>query len=122
MKRHKRLYEQVCSFENLLQAAKQSQRGKRFTPAIAEFNHNLEFELLRLQAELEERTYTPGEYRTFTINDPKTRLISAAPYRDRIVHHALCNVIEPIFDRTFIFDSYACRTGKGTHAAVNRLT
>ena len=88
----------------MLQAAKQSQRGKRFNPAIAEFNHNLEFELLRLQAELEERTYAPGAYRTFTINDPKTRLISAAPYRDRIVHHALCNVIEPIFDRTFIFD------------------
>lgn len=64
----------------------------------------------------------PGAYQTFVLTDPKPRLISAAPYRDRVVHHALCLVLEPIFEPTFIFDSYACRPGKGTHAAVDRFT
>ena len=54
--------------------------------------------------------------------DPKRRLVSAAPFRDRVVHHALCNVIEPLFEPSFIFDSYACRKGKGTHAAADRAT
>src|SRR5262249_9014767 len=76
----------------------------------------------RLQAELQSQTYRLGPYRTFTIYDAKPRLISAAPYRDRVVHHALCNIIEPIFERIFIHDSYACRKGKGTHAAAHRLT
>jgi retron-type reverse transcriptase len=71
---------------------------------------------------LRSQTYAPGPYRTFTIRDPKVRLISAAPYRDRVVHHALCAVLEPIFEQTFIFDSYACRPGKGTHAAVDRFS
>ena len=121
MKRHKHVYEDVCTFENLLLAVRKAQRGKRFTPAAA-FNHRLESELPRLQDELQAQTYQPGAYKHFTIKDPKPRLISAAPYRDRIVHHALCNIIEPIFEPVFIFDSYACRKGKGTHAAVDRLT
>ncbi|MDD4091928.1 MAG: RNA-directed DNA polymerase [Smithellaceae bacterium] len=75
-----------------------------------------------MQTELADKRYSPGPYREFTIYDRKTRRISAAPYRDRVVHHALCNVIEPIFERSFIHDSYACRAGKGTHAAVNRFT
>ena len=66
------------------------------------------------------KTYRPGPYRTFTIYEGKTRQISAAPFRDRVVHHALTGVLEPIFERSFIFDSYACRKGKGTHAAVDR--
>ena len=68
------------------------------------------------------QTYRPGAYHEFYLYEPKKRMISAAPYRARVVHHALCNVIEPIFERTFIFDSYACRVGKGTHRAVNRFT
>ena len=68
-----------------------------------------------------ERSYQPGAYTNFQIHDPKQRLISAAPFRDRVIHHALCNVIEPLFERTFIADSYANRVGKGTHAAVDRL-
>src|SRR5262249_9952400 len=67
-----------------------------------------------------EKTYRPGPYRTFVIREPKPRFISAAPYRDRIVHHALTQVLEPIFERFFLPDSYACRPGKGTHAAVRR--
>jgi retron-type reverse transcriptase len=122
VKRHKHLFDDVTSFENLLRAAEKAQKGKRFTPATALFNLNLENELLRLQEELQTQTYRPGRYKEFYINDPKPRMISAAPYRDRVVHHALCNVIEPIFERTFICDSYACRKGKGTHAGVDRLT
>jgi len=122
VKRTKNLYDEICSFSNLLLAAKMAQRGKRHQPGVAAFNHDLEGNLLRVQQELIGRAYVPGAYRTFKIRDPKTRLISAAPYRDRVVHHALCNVVEPIFERVFIHDSYANRKGKGTHAAVDRLT
>lgn len=67
-----------------------------------------------------DKSYRPGAYRTFFIHEPKRRQISAAAYRDRVVHHALTRVLEPIFERSFIHDSYACRKGKGTHAAVRR--
>jgi len=116
------LFDKIVSFDNLLSAARKAQKGKRFKKATALFNLNLEKELLRLQEELNQGTYRHGGYYDFFIYDPKQRLISAAPYRDRVVHHALCNVIDPIFDRTFIFDSYACRNGKGTHKAVDRFT
>ena len=122
MKTYNRLFEQICSFENLLNASRKAQRGKRFQDEVARFNFHLERELYRLQEELQTQTYRPGAYHEFYIYEPKLRKISAAPYRDRVVHHALCNVIEPIFDRTFIFDSYGCRKGKGTHKAVNRFT
>ncbi len=75
---------------------------------------------MALQAELLAGTYHPGPYHSFYIHEPKRRLISAAPFRDRVVHHALCNLIEPIFERRFIFDSYANRVGKGTHRALDR--
>lgn len=122
MKSHTNLYESICTFENLLEAAHKAQRGKRFKASTARFNFFLERELLTLQDELLTQCYRPGAYTTFTIREPKTRLISAAPYRDRVVHHALCNVIEPLFERTFIYDSYACRQGKGTHATVQRFS
>jgi retron-type reverse transcriptase len=78
--------------------------------------------LWKLKTELESKTYCPGTYRTFTILEPKPRMISAAPYRDRVIHHALYSVIQPIFERTFIFDSYANRIGFGTHRALRRFT
>ena len=120
MKTHKHLYPQITSFDNLYLAFKAARKGKRARPDIAEFEFNLEENLLDLQKELQEDIYTPGKYRSFHINDPKPRLISAAPFRDRVVHHALCRVIEPLFDRRFIEDTYACRKGKGTHAAIDR--
>lgn len=122
MKRHGQLFDRLISFENLLAAAQASRRGKRFKPNVARFDFDLERELLALQAELLTQTYRPGPYHTFTIREPKTRLISAAPYRDRVVHHALCRIIKPIFDRTFITDSYAFRVDKGTHLAVEEFT
>jgi len=121
MRRHKRLYERIVSFQNLLRAARLAQRGKRFKDTTAKFNFHLEKELWRLHKELEEKRYVPGRYRHFIIHEPKERVISAAPYRDRVVHHAIHNVLEPIFDPTFIHDSYATRKGKGTHAAIDRF-
>lgn len=122
MKTYNGLYSQICSFENLWKAADQAQRGKRFQENVAVFNLNREREIFRLKEELLSQTYYPGSYHEFFIYEPKKRLISAAPYRDRVVHHALCNIIEPIFEKTFIFDSYACRVGKGVHKAVDRFT
>jgi retron-type reverse transcriptase len=120
MKTFKHLYPQITAFANLYQAFKNAARGKRKKHDVAAFEYNLEANLFRLQQELQTQTYTPGPYYNFRIYDPKERLISAAPFRDRVVHHALCNVIEPLFDRRFIYDTYACRKGKGTHAAMDR--
>jgi retron-type reverse transcriptase len=120
MKRHGHLWDGMISFENLLHAAERARRGKRFKPGVARFFFDLERQLTRLHEELASKTYRPGPYRTFTIYEGKKRQISAAPFRDRVVHHALTGVLEPIFERSFIFDSYACRKGKGTHAAVDR--
>lgn len=120
-KTYKNLWPQLVSFENLLLAAKKAQKGKRFKENTALFNLNLEKELFRLQEELITKTYTPGCYKEFIVCEPVRRLISAAPYRDRVAHHALCNVIGPLFERSFIYDSYANREGKGTHKAIGRF-
>jgi retron-type reverse transcriptase len=120
MKRVGRLWERLVSFANLLAAAQAACKGKRFRPNVVRFHFDLERELWRLHQELVSRTYRPGPYRAFLLPQPKPRQISAAPYRDRIVHHALTRVLEPIFERSFLPDSYACRKGKGTHAAVRR--
>jgi retron-type reverse transcriptase len=117
MKRYGNLWNEIIAFGNLLSAAQQAQRGKRFRENVLEFNYNLEQELFQLQEELQSKTYCPGNYTTFQIFEPKPRMISAAPYRDRVVHHALCNIIVPIFERTFISDSYANRVGFGSHRA-----
>lgn len=118
MKRFFHLYEKVCAFDNLLRAFYKARKGKRDKSNVAQFEANLEWELLRMEEELRDGSYQPGPYRTFMIYDPKKRMISAAPFRDRVVHHALCNIIEPIFEKTFIFHTYANRRGKGTHAAI----
>jgi RNA-directed DNA polymerase len=121
MKRHSNLYPAITAFENLLAAAQKAQRQKRYRDPVLAFNRQLEHELFQLQQELQTQTYQPGGYRTFEIYEPKRRLISAAPYRDRVVHHALCNQIVPIFDRTFIRTSYANRRGYGSHRALKQF-
>ncbi len=121
MKRHGFLWPQVVNFENLAVAARKAQRGKRYRDNVLAFNFHLESELIEIQKELTEKTYQPGRYKTFQIVEPKKRMISAAPYRDRVVHHALCNVIVPIFERTFTDHSYANRTGYGTHRALKKF-
>lgn len=111
----------IVAWENLLLAYRKAARGKRTMASAARFEHQLADHLLDLQEDLHSHRYQPGAYLHFFIHAPKLRKISAAPFRDRVVHHALCNVIEPCFERCFIFDSYANRRGKGTHRAVDRL-
>lgn len=120
MKRYGNLWETLISFENLFLAYKKAIKGKRIRSDIAYFIFHTEDGLLRLQEELQNKTYQPGVYRAFYIYEKKRRLISAAPFRDRIVHHALCNILEPIFENSFIFDLYSNRKGKGIHSAVKR--
>ncbi len=106
----------------MLEAEEKARKGKAKKSVISRFEMDLEKNLWRLYEELSNRTYQPGPYYEFTIYDYKERKISAAPFRDRVVHHALCNIIEPLFDKMFIFDNYANRREKGTHKAVNRYT
>jgi retron-type reverse transcriptase len=122
MKRFNHLWDQIIDFGNLLEAANKAQRGKRYRPEVLAFNYHRESELLKLQAALRNQTYHPGTYRTFEIVEPKRRMISASPYRDRVVHHALCNILVPLIEPSFIYDSYANRIGKGSHRALERFT
>ncbi len=113
------LYEQVCSFNNLLLAHKKALRGTK-TPESLEFDFHREPELLQLQKELQNHSYKPQPYRYFTIFEPKERQISVATYRDRVVHHAIVNVLEPVYEKCFIYHSYATRKNKGTHKAISQ--
>jgi retron-type reverse transcriptase len=122
MKTYKHLYARICAFDNLYAAFRKARKGKRRHPDVAAFEVDLEENLFTLQDQLCSETYRPGPYTTFTLYESKPRRISAAPFRDRVVHHALCNVIEPIWEKRFIHDSYACRKGKGPHAALDRCT
>jgi retron-type reverse transcriptase len=122
MKTFKNLYPQIYTFANLESAFHKARRGKRHKANVADFECNLDMELLALYDELHSESYRPGGYRHFHIYDGKPRRISAAPFRDRVVHHALCQIIEPIWEARFCRDSYACRLGKGTHAALDRCT
>ncbi|MCC6861615.1 MAG: hypothetical protein IT158_23800 [Bryobacterales bacterium] len=114
-------FEQVTAWENLLDAWRKAARGKRGKRAVAAFEHQAADNLLAIQAALREGAWKPGPYVHFEIHTPKRRRISAAPFADRVVHHALCNVMAPVFERLFIADSYANRVGRGTHRAVDRL-
>ena len=102
MKTYRHLYPQIWDFENLYLAYRKARRGKRGKSPAADFELVQEDELLALQDELRTRTYVPGPYHSFYIHEPKKRLISAAPFRDRVIHHALCRVIEPIWEQRFI--------------------
>ncbi|MCK4649721.1 group II intron reverse transcriptase domain-containing protein [Candidatus Pacearchaeota archaeon] len=121
MKTHKNLFQEVCEYGNLNNAYLKARRGKNYVSEALNFDYNLENGLVDLQCELRNQTYETGKYRHFIIFEPKERKISALPFRDRVVHHAVCNVIEPMFEKKFIYDSYACRKGKGTHAGADKL-
>ena len=118
MKRTGNLWAQVVGWENLTESARVAARGKRSRPDVARFLHEIESNLCSLQRELEDGSYRPGGYRTFWIHDPKPRLISAAPFRDRVVHHALTRVLEPVFEPRFTAHSFASRKGFGQHRAL----
>jgi retron-type reverse transcriptase len=116
------LWGRVYDFENLYQAACMAIKNKKYKPAALRFFERLEENLIELQNELIWKTYRPGEYHEFKVRDPKPRNISALPFRDRVVQIALCSIIEPLFDTRFIYDTYACRKGKGAIDAANRVS
>jgi len=120
MRRHRHLFERVAALENLIAAGKAALRGKRSRSPGAAFLADFEKEVFALHEELWAGSYRHGGYHYFTVFEPKERVVAAAPFRDRVVHHAVVRVIEPLFERRFIEDSFACRTGKGTHAAMRR--
>ena len=121
MKTHNNLFNQICSFNNINLAYLKTRRNKRYKKDILKFSFDLEENLLEIQRELENGTYNHSSYKEFIIEDSKKRTIKAPNFKDRVMHHALCNIIEPIFEKTFIFDSYACRKEKGTHRAIKKL-
>ncbi len=105
-----------------MQAWRKASKGKRYKRTTADFAINLDEEIVTLHQELRDETYMPSGYTHFTVHDPKRRKISAAAFRDRVVHHALVGEIQPIYERKFIHDTYANRVGKGTHKALDRCT
>lgn len=121
LKRVGGLFERIWAFQNVELAAWRAERGKRYRPDVLAFNFRREDELHRLSDELRTGSWRPQPHRHFRIYEPKARWISAAPYRDRVVHHALCNVMGPVLDQRLIFDCWANRVGKGTHRAVVRF-
>ena len=112
----------LCSFEHLLRSFQKCRKGKTYRIYALEFEIDLEKNIFELQEELKSGKWKPIGYKTFYIYDPKKRLINAPAFRDRIVHRAVYDIMEPIWEPIFIYDSYACRKGKGTHKGVNRLT
>lgn len=115
------MFEQICDLEHLFISHKLAQLDNRYKRKICAFTYSLEENLFRLRFELLRGFYHPRPYTYFTLHDPKTRAIAAPDIRDRVVQHALVSVIQPLFEKQFIHDSYACRTGKGTHFAAARL-
>ena len=113
------LYQQIASFDALYAAWERARRGKRRRSDVARFDSDAEYTLLQLEREVIAGSYRPGRYRSFFISEPKRRKISAAPFRDRVVHHALIGALEPIWEPRFSSASYACRRGKGTHRAAD---
>ncbi|MBT7062160.1 MAG: RNA-dependent DNA polymerase [Lentisphaerae bacterium] len=114
------LFPRICSLENLYEAARKARKRKTRQECVERFELHRERFLRQLRDELASGTWRPSGYRTFRIYAPRERLISAAPYRDRVVHHALCNVIQPLVERRFVADTFSCRKGKGTGAARER--
>ena len=118
LKSHRNLWPELTGLDNLFLAARRARKGKRSKRACAAFEFRLEGEVLALHGRLLDGSYRFGPYSEFEIHEPKPRRIAAAPYPDRVLHHAIVQVLEPRTDPSFIHDSYACRVGKGTHAAL----
>lgn len=121
MKRYGNLFHKIYDLENLYQAYEVCLRSKRLKRGVLPFTFHLSAGLLDIQRELKSGTYQVGKYYSFYVFEPKRRLVQALPFRDRIVQQALCQVITPIFQKTFIRDTFACINNRGTHAGSNRL-
>ena len=121
MKTYKKLYEKIYSTNNLISAFKKARKGKSKKNYVINFESNLEKNIAILQRDLRLKKYTPSRLKKFIIRDPKTRTIHSSIFRDRIVHHAIVNLLQPIYERIFIYDSFASRKNKGTHLAIKRF-
>lgn len=120
-KRYGQLFDRIVDFDNLYRAYLKARRNKRYRGEVLSFTAKLEENLIQIQNELIWGQYHTGRYRMFYVYEPKQRLVAALPFRDRVVQHAIVAVIEPLFERQFIGDSYACRVGKGMHAGADRV-
>ncbi|MBI2110022.1 hypothetical protein HYT58_02520 [Candidatus Woesearchaeota archaeon] len=121
MKTHNHIYDQIISLDNLYLAYKKARKNKTTRGYVIEFEQDIANNLVNLHEELKNQTYLPKPLETFTLRDPKTRKISKSEFRDRVVHHALCNIMAPIYDKIFIYDSCANIKGKGNIFAVKRF-
>lgn len=121
MKTYKNIFQKLCSIENIKLAFSKAKKGKSKKPDVIEFCKNAKENLENLRLSLLWNFYYPKPLETFVIRDPKTRKIRKSWFVDRIVHHAIVNILEPIFERLFIYDSYANRLGKGNLAAIKRF-
>ncbi len=121
MKSYSNLYSHIISFENLILAWQRARKRKTKKIYVIEFEKDLFCNLFALHYELLYQTYQPRPLKAFVVRDPKTRKIHKSDFRDRIVHHAIVGVIEPLFDKTFIYDSWANRKGKGNIYALKRF-
>lgn len=121
MKIYKDVFDKIISLENLFSAWDKFKSDKRNKRDVQKFEWNLEQNIFRLHRDLKLRRYAHGNYTSFYIHDPKQRHIHKATVRDRVLHHAIFTVLNPIFESTFIATSFSCRVGKGTHKGVGAL-
>ncbi|MEK6941122.1 MAG: reverse transcriptase/maturase family protein [Nanoarchaeota archaeon] len=121
MKTYNHLWQQLCTYEHLKASYDKAKEGKTYRASVQKFEEHYEEELSKLLIELQNKTYTPQLLKQFILRDPKTRKICVSDFRDRVVHHALINIIHPIFDPKLVYDSYASRVGKGTSLALRRF-
>lgn len=120
-KKYKDLFDQITTKENFWLAYKKTAKDIQLTPQHLEFRANLAANIESLRKAVIEERYTPGEPNIFPVFEPMQRTITAMPFADRLLHHALCNIIEPIFEKVFLPTTYACRVNKGTHAAAKMV-
>ena len=112
--------EQIASLDNIHLAYYKACRGKQGKKEVARFREHFDYNVTLLQKSLAEGDVAMGEYRYFTIHDPKQRTICAAPFNERVLQHAIMNVCNPYFDKTLIDTTYATRKGKGVYAALDK--
>lgn len=121
-KKYRNLFHKIVDIDNLRDAYKKALKGgNRYSDGHLNFKENLEANLYILQQQMIHESYKLGEYKSFFVYEPKKRAINCLPFRDRVVQHAINNVIEPIFEKTFYSTSYACRKNKGTHKGINKV-
>ncbi len=120
MKRYGGIYPRISSRENLSLAFIKAAKGKKLRKEVIAWREDFDLNITRLACQLESGKLDVGHYRFFTVHDPKQREICAASFGERVMHHALMNVCEPAFENYQVYDSYACRTGKGQYKALER--